>query len=263
VSPGGAPAATAERPGRAIDPRIAQRRAAVRRGESRRRFLPLLAVALAAALAVDAWMVLHSRLFAARHVVVVGAVHSGSGAVVSAADLWAEPALLTLDTAAVANRVEALPWVARAQVRLAWPDTVRITVTERVPVAQVAGAGGYAEVDRTGRVLAWSAHPFPVVSVVGAPPPGAAGSSVPGASGALAVAASLPPAFATQVQAVVEQPGGQVALALTVPVTVTLGTPTQLAAKYEDVAAVLAGATLHAGDVLDVSVPSSPIVTSR
>ena len=50
-------------------------------------------------------------------------------------------------------------------------------------------------------------------------------------------------------------------LALVVPVTVDLGGPTQLAAKYEDVAALLAGAPLTAGDVLDVSVPDAPTVT--
>ena len=46
-------------------------------------------------------------------------------------------------------------------------------------------------------------------------------------------------------------------LTLTTPVTVDLGPASQLGAKYEDVAAVLAGATLHAGDVIDVSVPGS------
>ena len=47
------------------------------------------------------------------------------------------------------------------------------------------------------------------------------------------------------------------------PVTVDLGTASQLQAKYEDVAAILAGATLHAGRVIDVSVPDSPVVTGR
>ena len=45
---------------------------------------------------------------------------------------------------------------------------------------------------------------------------------------------------------------------LTTPVTVDLGSTAQLPAKYEDVAALLAGATLTSGDVIDVSVPESP-----
>ena len=53
---------------------------------------------------------------------------------------------------------------------------------------------------------------------------------------------------------------GLVTLAMTTPVTVALGDTTQLTKKYEDVAAVLAGAHLVAGDVIDVSVPDSPAV---
>jgi hypothetical protein len=36
----------------------------------------------------------------------------------------------------------------------------------------------------------------------------------------------------------------------------------ELTAKYEDVSSILAGATLHNGDVIDVSVPDAPTVTS-
>ncbi len=47
---------------------------------------------------------------------------------------------------------------------------------------------------------------------------------------------------------------------MTTPVTVDLGDTTQLDQKYEDAAAALAGATLAAGDVIDVSVPDSTTV---
>ena len=45
---------------------------------------------------------------------------------------------------------------------------------------------------------------------------------------------------------------------MTTPILVDIGTATQLTAKYEDVSALLAGATLHNGDVIDVSVPRCP-----
>jgi hypothetical protein len=45
------------------------------------------------------------------------------------------------------------------------------------------------------------------------------------------------------------------------PIAVDIGTATQLTAKYEDVSSILAGATLHNGDVIDVSVPDAPTVT--
>jgi cell division protein FtsQ len=246
-----------------MDPRIEERRAAVARRQGRRRLAGLLAVVLVLVLAVDGWLVLHSRLFSVRVVHVAGAVHTPAGQVLAAAGLADQPAELSLDTAAVAARVEGLPWVARATVTRDWPDGASIVVTERVPVAAVSGPGGWAEVDRTGRVLAWvTTPPAGLVHVGGQWAAGPAGTEVPAlADAALEVAASLPPAFAGQVTEVVAQTTGQVDLALSSPVTVDLGTATQLRAKYEDVAAILAGATLHAGAVIDVSVPDSPVVT--
>ena len=95
-------------------------------------------------------------------------------------------------------------------------------------------------------------------------PAGAPGSALgPAAAPALAVATTLPPAFVAQVASVTGDPNGQVTLSLTTPVTVDLGSAVQLGAKYEDVAALLAGATLHAGDVIDVSVPGSPTVITK
>jgi hypothetical protein len=48
---------------------------------------------------------------------------------------------------------------------------------------------------------------------------------------------------------------------MTTPILVDIGDASQLTAKYEDVSAMLAGATLHDGDVIDVSVPGAPTVT--
>jgi hypothetical protein len=75
------------------------------------------------------------------------------------------------------------------------------------------------------------------------------------------VAAALPAAFASMVTAVSPAPGGGVDLALDNGVGVALGAPEQLPAKFEDVASILAGATLAAGSVIDVSVPPSPAVS--
>jgi hypothetical protein len=78
----------------------------------------------------------------------------------------------------------------------------------------------------------------------------------------LEVASTLPPSFKAQVTGVAIQPGGWVQLSMTTPILVNIGTASQLPSKYEDVSALLAGATLHAGDVIDVSVPDAPTVTA-
>ena len=93
--------------------------------------------------------------------------------------------------------------------------------------------------------------------------PGQPGSVLPAKDAAgLAVASTLPASFAAQVTAVTIEPAGWVQLALTTPIVVNIGTATELPAKYEDVSSILAGATLHNGDVIDVSVPQAPTVTS-
>jgi hypothetical protein len=50
-------------------------------------------------------------------------------------------------------------------------------------------------------------------------------------------------------------------LELSSPVSFVLGPADQLGAKYEDVASVIASTTMHAGDVIDVSVPQAMTVT--
>ena len=80
-------------------------------------------------------------------------------------------------------------------------------------------------------------------------------------SPACRVAATLPPSFVAQVTTVTVEPAGWVQLALTTPVLVDVGSATQLEAKYEDVSAALAAATLHAGDLIDVSVPRAMTIT--
>ena len=170
----------------------------------------------------------------------------------------------------MAAAVERLPWVGTASVSRHWPDSVVVTVHQRVPLAVIERPGSpvtapvYDLVDRTGRVLAVTNTPPPGILHLGAPGAVGAPGSTLGADArdGLLVAATLPRAFAGQVTAVTAGSQGQVALTLTTPVTVQLGTTVELGAKYEDVAAMLAGAALHDGDVIDVSVPGSPVVIS-
>jgi cell division protein FtsQ len=62
-------------------------------------------------------------------------------------------AMLLLDPQDLRTRINGLPWVADSEVRRQWPDTVRITVIEREPVAIWQQAGRYRLIDREGRLL--------------------------------------------------------------------------------------------------------------
>jgi hypothetical protein len=210
---------------------------------------------------------LHSRLFSATSVLVSGEHHETAGQIQRAAGLASAPPMISIDPASIELRVEsAFPWVATARVTTSWPHTVSIHVAERRPVAVVEGAhGAPVLVDVTGRRLG-SERPNETLPRIeykapigGRPAPTdqVSGAAEPG----LLVAATLPPAFAWQVSVIQVSPVGWVSLHLGTPITFLLGPASNLGAKYEDVAAVIARTTLHAGDVVDVSVPQAMTVT--
>ena len=76
--------------------------------------------------------------------------------------------------------------------------------------------------------------------------PGMVGTTLPAAdSFALTVGRTLPLAFSAQVVSVTEAANATVSLALNSGITVLLGTDSDLPAKYEDVAAVIAHGSLR------------------
>jgi len=237
----------------------------VSRQGSRRRFVVLCVLAAFVTLCALAWPLAHSRFFSARVVVVHGARQTPVAQVLSAAGLTNQPPLIDVHPGAAAQSIEALPWVQRASVSLEWPDGVRISLTERVAVCAVAQGSGWAEIDRSGRVLAdvATAPVGPVRAALEGTPPAPGRRVGRGSRAALAVAASLPPVLAARVSLVEARPGDSVDLVLVDGVQVVLGSASQLGAKYEDVAAIEAGAQPPPRSVIDVSVPQSPTVSAK
>jgi cell division protein FtsQ len=250
---------------RRIDPRMSARRTAVLREQGKRRLVIAASALGVAALVVGGWFLLHTSVFSARSVSVTGNVHETAAQVVDQAGLAGRPPLLDVNAGAVAARLEQLPWVRTATVHVSWPDGVHIAVTEETARFTASTASGQWEsLSSDGRALGESATRPPGLLLLTVPqPPGEPGTvlSTKDAPG-LRVASTLPPSFVAQVTAVTVEPAGWVQLALTTPVVVDIGTTAQLTAKYEDVSSILAGATLHNGDVIDVSVPDAPTVTS-
>jgi len=258
------------RPGRSrgggrIDPRISARRTAVIKEQGRRR-LVIAGIALGVvALLVGGWFLLHTPLFSARSVTVTGNVHETAAQVVSQAGLASHPPLLAVNAGAVATRLEQLPWVRTATVHVSWPDGVHIAVTEETESLTVTTVEGKWDLlSDDGRVLAQSATRPPGLLLLTVPQPaGETGTQLSARDAAgLRVASTLPASFVGQVTGVTVEPAGWVQLVLTTPVVVDIGTAAELTAKYEDVSSILAGASLHNGDVIDVSVPDAPTVTS-
>jgi cell division septal protein FtsQ len=141
----------------------------------------VLAVVSCAGLAFGS---LYSPLFAVRHVRVQADGRVATAAVVAAAGLQHHPLMIDVDSARVAARLDADPLLGGARVSRHWPSSVYISVDVRSPVAAVPGAGGFAEVDATGRVLALSADRppgLPLLAGAGIPP--APGGWLPGSAG--------------------------------------------------------------------------------
>ncbi|MFN2606488.1 MAG: cell division protein FtsQ/DivIB [Acidimicrobiales bacterium] len=248
-----------------VDPRIRRRQVEIRRAEGRRRLLVVLGVLAALALAGVAWAVTRSPLLDVDRVTVLGADRSGAAAVRSAAAVGRHQPMVDVDRAGAARRVEALPWVLRAEVRRSWPATVRIRVTERTARAVTSAVGGgWALVDPAGRVLdRVPAAPPGLPLVEGVPQAGAPGSTVPPATAdPLRVAVSLPPGLAPRVASVAAGARG-VELHLRPTGVVVLGAADAVGAKLGAALTVLGAVDGRTVATLDVRIPQTPVLTRR
>lgn len=272
MTPPGASAPPVEGARPSIDPRIRQRRIAVRRSRGQRRLRRILVAIGVVVLVAVVVVLLHTPLFSARVISVTGLhPHTTTAQIIDAAGLEGHPPLISVDPGAAAGRVEALPFIASAKVERRWPDGVKVVVSERVPKAMIAGPGSlWSVVDTTGRtleVLPARLLPPGLIALSARTPtgvvrPARVGRTVgDGAAFALTVCRTLPPAFVAQVVSVTEAPDGTVSFGLNSGITVLLGTDSDLNQKYEDVAAIIAHASLHGATTIDVTVPQSPAVT--
>lgn len=136
-----------------IDERFLDRRDAVARRRRDRVRRIFLVVALVAVLAGAAVIAVRSPLLDVDRVEVRGIGDERARAVVGLSGLERGDPMLWVDEHAVEQRVEALPWVARAQVVRDWPGIVRIAVTKRRPVAYAEVGGRVAVLDGSSTVL--------------------------------------------------------------------------------------------------------------
>jgi cell division protein FtsQ len=106
---------------------------------------------LVACIATVVWVIAFSPMLGVRSVQVLGARSVSVTDIESAANITHGRPLVRVDTAAIERRVERLARVASASVRVSYPSTVVIMVTERLAVGYLSDGAATTLVDRTGR----------------------------------------------------------------------------------------------------------------
>ena len=253
------------RPHVGMDPRLRQRWVETRRREGRRRLRIVAGVLAVGMLVGGSWGVTRSPLLDIDRVVVEGATRSGARVVAETSAVRPGQPLLDLDRGTAARRVGALPWVLRAEVDRDWPGTVRIRVTERVPVAVTrANGGAWALLDRSAKVLALVPTAPPGLAVVeGLPEAGGPGARLGAkAAEALGVVTALPPALTPRVAAVAVGDGG-ISLRLAPHGEVRLGPAEAMEEKLQAALTVLGVVDGRTVATLDVRIPTAPVLTRR
>lgn len=200
--------------------------------------------------ALAIYLLYFSSLFAVHHVSISGEQAIAASEIETAAKVPFDTPLIDADLGQIQRRIQALPGVESASVSRSWPQTITITVTERVPVAVVSTASGLRDIDANGVMwghLRTRPAGVPLINLTGRVDNSAL-------RGAVTVAASLPPAILKQVTSITVRTMDDIRLNLTQGRRVRWGNATDSATKAEVATALL---NRHRR-IIDVSVPSNP-----
>lgn len=214
-------------------------------------FFVLLVVGVVAGVA---WALAGSKLLVVRSVTVTGTHLVTKAEVSGAADVPLGTPLSEVDPGAVARRVEAIRQVASATVSKSWPDSLAITVAERVPVAAVPMAGGgYDLVDKAGVIVRWSRARPAALPRLWAAVSGGRLAGNPGVTTATAVLGEIPRWLAPSVASV--SASAPVTLSLRDGKTIVWGGTDRAAVKARELAILMRNPARY----FDVSAPGTAI----
>lgn len=247
--------------GPGVDPRFRERRIAVRKDAGRRRLKRLVLLVVVAAVALAGVIVLRSPVLDVDDVTVAGTAHLAADDIRAAAGIRQGSPLLLADLGDAAADIERLPWVADAEVTRDLPGRVHVEVREREAVAVVSGGGTAVLVDVDGRVLEEAtAAATPFVQVLAPEAPPAPGRSIdPDLVAAVELAGRLRINPAGAVAAVRLEPS--LRLQLAEGGVAELGDASDLDAKVEAFRTVHARVDRSCLAVIDLTVPTHPVVT--
>jgi cell division protein FtsQ len=242
-----------------VDPRLQERRIAVKRDAGRRRLRLLVVCGSVVGVAAIGAGASRSPLLDVDLVEVTGAHHVPADAVLRTAGLRRGQLMVDVDGGAAARRIERLSWVVHAEVTRHWPGTVSVRVIERRAAAAVPATGGWATVDASGRVLERSAElPAGLPAVLEVPPLQTDRAPAP-IRDAITVAAAIPPSLLGRVAGVIPRDGG-LELALKPKGLVRFGGGDRAGEKLTALETLLARVSGPIA-VIDVRVPDAPVLT--
>jgi cell division protein FtsQ len=159
---------------RGIEPRMRERRLAVKRAQGRKRLKWLVAALILVILAVAALATFGSSLFAIRadQVTITGNLYTDPDRLQAVVDDLVGTPVLIADTQRAERELEAIPWVEDAKVTAHFPHAVTIEIRERAPVATYQGPDAkFRVLDRDGRVLdVLDGYPIAYVLIEGPDP---------------------------------------------------------------------------------------------
>lgn len=242
--------------------RFEARRLDVERREGLRRLRLVLGLAAVTSLAVGVVAFVNSSWFDVDEITVAGNERSTSEEIVEASGIDPGDGLLEVDLDGAARSVELVPWVGTAEIDRSWLGTIRITVTERPPLAAIPTEAGFALVDEHGRQLEIvDQRPDGFVPIRGIQGSGVAGEAAPDEIlPVIALIEALPTETADRVASVAVL-GGDIHLELVDGGLANLGDGSDLGRKLQAFETVLARVDLSCLDTVDVRVPEAPVVT--
>jgi len=245
---------------RGIEPRMRERRVAIRRAQSRKRLKWVFVVFVLVLIGVGTLAVLGSSLFAvsADNVTITGDVYTDPSELEAIVDDLIGTPVLLVDTQEIEDRFEAIPWVEGAKVSVSFPRSASIEIRERTAWATYQGPDQrFRVIDGDGRVLdVIDGQPVAYV-LIGGPDPVdlESGDFAPrGYAAAAELAKNLPGSVRGQVVLIeVAADGSNLVMYLVDGTEVRFGEARDLFAKLVRLETVLSNAEEREPGVIDVS----------
>lgn len=245
---------------RGIEPRMRERRVAIKRAQGRKRLKWFALGALVVVVVVGLLAVLGSGLFAVQRdkVVVSGNVYTNPEQLQAVIDDLVGTPVLLVDTQGAERRLEAIPWVEAARVRTDFPHGATIEIRERQAIATYQGPDQrFRVLDRQGRVLdVIDLYPIAYVLLDGPDPVDLeAGEFAPrGYAAAAELAKNLTGSVRGGVERIdVTADGSRLVMLLTDGTEVRFGEARDLFAKLVRLETVLSSGEVREPGVIDIS----------